>query len=149
MLYMCVMNIMNVLRTGMNMYISHIRIMGMLQFDCSYVFAPFSVCRIFFRCFGMSCFVCIVWSYLCIFLVFVLSTVPSDLSFRILSFALIVLLCSFRPNIFPRFSSVSIFTCCWSFLICVSSLISHPCFEFLFVFFKGTTIFSQTNFTPA
>ena len=27
------MNIMNVLRTGMNMYISHIRIMGMLHKD--------------------------------------------------------------------------------------------------------------------
>ena len=29
-IYMCVMDIMNVLRTGMNMTISHIRIMGML-----------------------------------------------------------------------------------------------------------------------
>ena len=33
-LYMCVMGIINVLRTGMNMYISHIRIMGMLQYHC-------------------------------------------------------------------------------------------------------------------
>ena len=31
-IYMCVMDIMNVLRTGINMYISHIRIMGMSHY---------------------------------------------------------------------------------------------------------------------
>ena len=36
---------------------------------------PLRVGRIFFRCFGKSCFVCIVWSCLGIFLFFLLSTV--------------------------------------------------------------------------
>ena len=48
----------------------------------------------------------------------------------------------------------SVFFChiifaCRRFLICISSQISHPGFEFLFVFFQGTPIFSQTNFAPA
>ena len=42
-----------------------------------------------------------------------------------------------------------IFAYCLIFLICVSSLISLSSFEFLFVFFRGTSIFSQTNFAPA
>ena len=37
------------------------------------------IIRTFFHCFGMSCFVCVVWFYLGIFLVFCLLQVPSDL----------------------------------------------------------------------
>ena len=36
----------------------------------------------------------------------------------------------------------------FSFLSCVFSLISVPGFEVLFVFFRGTPIFVQTNFAP-
>ena len=42
-----------------------------------------------------------------------------------------------------------IFACCPRFLICISSLISHPGFEFLSVFFLGILILVQTNFSPA
>ena len=44
---------------------------------------------------------------------------------------------------------LSIFACRRRFLICASSLISDPGFEFLFVFFRVTLILSLTNFTPA
>ena len=42
-----------------------------------------------------------------------------------------------------------IFGSCCRFLICVSNRISHPGFEFLFVFFRGTPILSWTNFALA
>ena len=61
---------------------------------------------IFFRCFVMSYFAYIAWSYLGIFLVFHLSSVPSELSLWVVSFILKLLLFYFRPNIFSRFSSV-------------------------------------------
>ena len=43
----------------------------------------------------------------------------------------------------------SIFLFCRSFLICNSNLTFHPGFDFLSAVFRGTTIFSQTNFAPA
>ena len=43
----------------------------------------------------------------------------------------------------------SILACCRSLFICDSNLSSHPGFEFLSVAFKGTPIFSQSNFAPA
>ena len=114
---------------------------------CSYIF-PLLAGRIFSRCFGVSCFIRIVWSCLGIFLVFFLVPVPSDWLRRAVSSILIVLVCSFRPNIFLRFSCLSIFAYS-RFLICVSSLISHLGFEFLFMFFRGTPILVLTNFAPA
>ena len=82
-----------------------------LEYGCGYVCEPFlpTCWKNFFRCCEITCFVCIVWSYLCIFLVFLLSPLPSDLSLWVLSIVLMVLRCSFRPNIFSRFSSVLIF----------------------------------------
>ena len=78
---------------------------------------------IFFHRFGISCFICIVWSCLGIFLGFLLSPVSSDLSFQVVSFDLIVLLFSLRPNKSSYiFFFVSIFTCCRRYLICVSNL---------------------------
>ena len=56
--------------------------------------SPLFAGRIFFCCFGMSCLVCIVWSYPDIFSVILLSPVPSDLSLQVVSFVLIVLLCT-------------------------------------------------------
>ena len=70
--------------------------------------------RVFSHCFGMSCFVSFVWSYDGIFLVFLLSPVP-----RVVLFLLIVIPCSFCPNIL-FFSSV------FDFLLVFS--------DFLFVF---------------
>ena len=61
---------------------------------------PLIAGRIFNRWFGMSCFVCIVWSRLGIFLVFLLLPVPSDLSLQVVPFFLMVLLFSLNPSIF-------------------------------------------------
>ena len=64
--------------------------------------------RIFLRCFGMFCFVSIVWCCLDIFLVFLLSPVPSDWFPRVLLLVLLYeLLFAFRPNIFQCFSFLS------------------------------------------
>ena len=52
------------------------------------------------------------------------------------------------PHIPAFFLCLLIFDCC-RFLISVSSLISHPGFEFLFVLYRGTQILSQTTFAPA
>ena len=93
-------------------------------FGFGYVLAPFPLLagKIFFYCFGMSCFVCIVWSCLSIFLVFLLSPVSSDLSLRVETFVLIVLLCFFSfQHIVAFFFCLSIFNRCRSFFICFQS----------------------------
>ena len=59
-----------------------------------------------------------------------------------------VVLLFFSQHILAFFFYLSIFAC-RRFLICVSSRISHPIFEFLFVFYKGTPIFPLTNFAPS
>ena len=60
--------------------------------------------RSIFLCFGMSCFVWIVWPCLGIFLVFFLSSVPSDVCPRVVLFVLlVVLLLAFHLNILPFF----------------------------------------------
>ena len=93
---------------------------------------------IFFRCFGMSCFVCIVWSFWSSFF-------RQYLLIHLFDVYLLFSLCCFCLPILAFF-----FFCLLSnFLICVSSPISYPGFEFLFVFSKGTPFFSQTNFAPA
>ena len=56
--------------------------------------------------------------------------------------------CSVSSEYFLMFR-YSILACCRSLLICDSSHRSRPGFEFLSVVFKGTLIFSQTNFAPA
>ena len=109
---------------------------------------PLLLGRILLRYFGISYFVFTISSYHDILLAFLLSPVHSDLSLRVASFVLIVLLCSFCLNVFLRFI-LSSFVCCRRYLTCVSSLISHAGFGFLFVFFRGTLMFSQTNFAPA
>ena len=62
-----------------------------------------------FRCFGMSCFICIVWSCLCIFLVFLFSPVHSDLFPQVVSFVLILQLFFSSLKIFLRFGTVIAF----------------------------------------
>ena len=109
---------------------------------------PLLAARIFFRCFGVSCFVCIVRSYLGIILVFILSPEPSDSSLRVVLFVLIMFLSSFCPNIFSHFSSVLTFLLVDGAIFVFQSDFSSR-FEILFVFFRRTPILSLTNFTPA
>ena len=90
---------------------------------------PLLVGRIFFYCFGKSCFVCIVWSCLGIFLVFHFLPV----------FSLVFSSCIFRSSCraFPASSEYifmfcfSIFAYCRSFLTCASDLNSQPGLDFL------------------
>ena len=103
--------------------------------------------RMFFRCFQMSYFVCIIWFCLGIFLVFPLWLIPSNLSLRVVSFVLIVLLFSSSEHLFMFFFYLSLFVSCRRFFICISNLISHRGFDFLFVFFRGTPIFFTDYFS--
>ena len=95
----------------------------------------------------MSCFICIISSYLSIFLVFLFS--PNIFWFNLSS----CILCTkcvaflFSSHILVFFFCLSIFACCRRFFIRVSTLISHPGVEVVFVFFKWTPIFSLANFT--
>ena len=88
--------------------------------------------RIFFHCFRMTCFICIVWSCLSIFLVFLLLPLPFDLSsWVVLFFYLLCFSSFFIPTYFHVFLFLSIFACYYRFPICVSSLISDPGFDAL------------------
>ena len=94
---------------------SHILLQNCFVFllsGCWYVFMHFThTWRLTFsHCFGMSYFVRIVLSNLDIILVFFLWPVTSHLFPRLLLFVLlVVLLFSYRPNIFQRFTSVFLF----------------------------------------
>ena len=110
--------------------------------------------RIIFRCFEMSCFVCIVLSCLDTFFVFHLLPVPSDLFPRVfLFFVVFFFTCVAFFFLFQQtpafFVCFIIFSCCRSFPVYVSSQISSLGFEILFVLFRGTPILSQINFVPA
>ena len=66
-----------------------------LAFGCGYDFAAFpsTSCKFFFFCFGMSFFLSVLFDPIPgIFLVFLLSPVPSNSSLRVVYFVLIVLL---------------------------------------------------------
>ena len=72
----------------------------------------------FFHCFGMSCFVCIILSCLDIFLVFLLSPVPSDLFPRVVLLFLLGLLFFFSSQHVSRFFlCFIIFACCRRLLL--------------------------------
>ena len=102
--------------------------------------------RIFFRCFGMSCFFCIVLPFVDIYLIFLISPVLFSSCFVIFSCVAFSFLSLHVPASFLCFIILSCFR--W-FFICVSSRISHPGFDFFFVLFEGIPIFSLTNFAPA
>ena len=93
--------------------------------------------RIFFRCFGMICFVCIVLPFVDIFLIFLLFPVLSGLFLRVVLLFFPVLPFPFCSYIFQHLSFVSPF---WpvfvDFFICVSCRNSYPGFDFSFVFLK-------------
>ena len=95
-------------------------------------------------------FVYIVLSCLDFLLVFLLSTVTYGLFPPVVLFVLFAELLFFFSShvlaLFLFFFFFFFFACV--FLICVSNRISHPDFEFLFVFFR-TPILSPTNFASA
>ena len=102
--------------------------------------------RVFVRCFGRYCFVCNVWSCHGIFLIFFLSTVPSDLSNRVVSFV-VVWFFPLCPNI-SFLICLMTFACCRRFLIWVSNLSSHPNFAIFYLFFSANRTFSLAYFAP-
>ena len=99
----------------------------------------------------MFYFVCIVLPFLDIFLIFLPSPVLSGLFLQVVLLFFSSVAFSSSPQHVPAFFPFIIFASFRRFIICVSSQISHPGFDFfsLFVLFKGTPIFSQTNFAPA
>ena len=120
-------------------------------FFCIRLLACFRVIvdRIFFRCFGMSCFVCIVLPFVDISLIFLLSPALSCLFSQVVLLFLPVLPVPFYLAYFSASLFFIILACFRSFFICVSSGTSHPGFDCFFVLFEGIPIFSQTNFAPA
>ena len=105
--------------------------------------------RFFFYCFGMSCFVCIVLTFVNISLIFLLSPVHSGLFPQVVLLFFLVLLFPFCSDVFQRLSIVLLFQPVFvDFFFCVSSRIFHPGFDFFFVLFEVVPIFSQTNFAP-
>ena len=97
--------------------------------------------RIFFRCFGMSYFICIVLPFIDISLIFLLLPILSCSFPQVVLLFFLVLPFPFCLYMFQCLSFVLSF---WP----VSSRISHPCFDIFLVLFKGIPIFSQTNFAP-
>ena len=102
--------------------------------------------RIFFRCFGKTCFVWIVLPFVDISLIFLLSPALSGLFPWVVLLFFLLLLVPFSSRLFQRpcfFYHSGLFSV---FFICVSSRISHPGFDSFFVLFEGIPIFSQTQF---
>ena len=102
---------------------------------------------IFFRCFGMSSFVCIVLPFVDTSLIFLLSPVLSGLFPQVVVsffFFCLFLFVSPSSSIF-----VSSFWSVFVDILCVSNRISHPGFDFFFVFFFwGGLQFSHKLFSP-
>ena len=105
---------------------------------------PLLADRIFFLCFGMSCFVCIV-----LFCRYLFSLPSFASNFWFISFFCIVcfyfLSCFFfsSQHVPAFFFCFIFFAYSRRFVINVSSQISHLDFEFLFVFFRRTLISLQ------
>ena len=88
--------------------------------------------RIFFPCFWMSRFVCIVLPVVNISLIFLLSPVLSGLFPQVVLLFFLVLPLSFCLYMFHRLSFLACFR---RFLICVSSRISHPGFYYYYYYY--------------
>ena len=101
--------------------------------------------RIFFRCFGKSCFVCIVLPFVDISLIFLLWSVLSGLFPQV-----VLLFFPVSPVPFSRsfqglsFSSFGLVFVVFLFVFPVEFPI--PVFDCFFELFEGNPIFSQTNF---
>ena len=87
----------------------------------------------------------LVWYVLFCLYCFVLS---NYLCLLVYFFELYCLLNSLSWVFFFSSQHVIFFACCRRFLIYVPSRISHPGFEFRFLFFRGAPVLSQTNFAP-
>ena len=83
--------------------------------------------RISFRCFGMSCFICIALPFVDISLIFLLWPVFSGLFPQVVLLFSPMLPVPSSPRLFKRLSS-SFGLVFVGFFICYSSLISHPGF---------------------
>ena len=94
---------------------------------------------IFFRCFEMFNFVRVVWFCLDIFLVFLLSPIPSGLFPRVVLFVSLVFLFSFRPSMLLHLSSVL------SFLLVVVGFLSAFPVEFLIQVLSFCSCFLSGN----
>ena len=105
--------------------------------------------RIFFRCFGMSFFVCFVLPFVDISLISLLSPEVSGLFLQVVLLFFLVLSFPFCSNIFQDIFVLPFRPVFVDFFICVSNRISHPGFDSFFVLFEGVPIFSHTNFAPA
>ena len=97
--------------------------------------------RIFFRCFGMSCFVCIVLLFVDISLVSLLSPESSGLFPQIVLLFFRVLSFPFSSHIFQDLSVLPFWPVFVDFFIWVSSRTSHPGFDCFFVLFEGIPFF--------
>ena len=94
--------------------------------------------RIFFRCFGKSSFVCIVSPLVDISLISLLSPALPGLFPQVVLFFFLCCLLLFVPAYFSTSLNFFILTGFRSFVICVSSQISHPGFDCFFVLFAGS-----------
>ena len=111
---------------------------------------PQLVDRISFRCFGVSRFVCFILPSLDIFLIFLLSPVLSGLFPQVVLLFFLVLLFLFSYYMFHRFSFILLLLPVFvDFLLAFLVKFPIQVLIFFFVLFKGTPIFSQTNFAPA
>ena len=121
-----------------------------LASGCWYVFVslPSNCCWNFLLFFGKSCFVCIVLAFVDISLIFLLSPALSGLFPQVVLLFFLVSPVPFFPAYFSASLFCIILACFRSFVICVSSRISHPGFDCFFVLLGGISIFSQTNFKP-
>ena len=101
--------------------------------------------RIFFCCFGMSCFVCIVLPFVVISLISLLSPELSGLFTQVVLLFFSRVIFSFLFPHIPGSFCFTILACFHRFFICVSSRISHPSFDYFFV--RGSQ-FSHTLISP-
>ena len=105
--------------------------------------------RIFFRCFWMSYFVCIVLPFVDISLISLLSPELSGLFPQVLLLFFSRVVFSILFPYIPGSFCFTILACFRRFFICVFSRISHPGFDCFLVLFEGIPIFLRTNFAPA
>ena len=106
------------------------------------------ISRIFCCCFGTFCFVCTVWSCLCIFLFFLLSPVFFGLCLQVLFFVLVAVLFQFRSNVF-KCSVLAFLLVVRVFLSVIPVCVPTWVLTFCVWSSGGTLIFSQTNFARA
>ena len=102
--------------------------------------------KIFFRCFGMSCFVCIVLPFVDISLIFLLSPVLSSLFPQVVLLFFPMFPVPTSPRLFQRLSFL-LFGLVYFVFLCAFR-ISHPGFDCFFVLFEGIPFFSQTDYAP-